>query len=241
MAFPSWISRLHLSSDKKVPSPGIYHFKQGDNENKNHIHLRIEDDGVGLLMVNAAQAYHLNPSAASMAFWSLSGNSESDVVSALQKNYQIPKKTAQADSLPFLQQLSVITDPQTACPICELDLDMDLPFSKTPSAPYRMDLAITYRCNNDCSHCYNARARSFPELSTNEWFEIIDQLWQLGIPHIVFTGGEPTLRNDLPELIAYAEKKGQITGINTNGRKFADSNYLKTLIACRAGPYPDNT
>ena len=76
MAFPSWISRLHLSSDKKVPSPGIYHFKQGDNENKNHIHLRIEDDGVGLLMVNAAQAYHLNPSAASMAFWSLSGNSE---------------------------------------------------------------------------------------------------------------------------------------------------------------------
>ncbi len=231
MAFPSWISRIRPSRDRKIPSPGIYHFKQSNHDSKNHIHLRIENDGVGLLMVNAAQAYHLNPSAAAMAFWSLSGNSESDIVSALQKNYQIPKKIAQADSLPFLQQLSVITDPQTSCPICELDLDMDLPFSKMPSAPYRMDLAVTYRCNNDCSHCYNARARSFPELTTNEWFEIIDQLWQLGIPHIVFTGGEPTLRNDLPELIAYAEKKGQITGINTNGRKLANSDYLRTLIA----------
>jgi radical SAM protein with 4Fe4S-binding SPASM domain len=181
-------------------------------------------------MINAAQAFHLNPSATAMAYWSLSGNSESEIVSSLQKNFQVPKNIAQADSRPFLQQLTTITDPSIACPVCEIDLDLDLPFSKMPSAPYRMDLAITYRCNNDCSHCYNARSRSFPELDTKSWYKIIDKLWKLGIPHIVFTGGEPTLRDDLADLIAYAEKKGQITGINTNGRKLADKYYLKSLI-----------
>ncbi len=93
-----------------------------------------------------------------------------------------------------------------------------------------MDLAITYRCNNDCSHCYNARSRDYPELPTKNWFHILDLLWKIGIPHIVFTGGEPTLREDLPELVAHAEQNGQITGINTNGRRFSDPKYVDRLV-----------
>jgi radical SAM protein with 4Fe4S-binding SPASM domain len=111
-----------------------------------------------------------------------------------------------------------------------LGLDTIPPFSAKPSAPYRMDLALTYRCNNDCSHCYNARPRSFPEISTQQWKEILDRLWDQGIPHIVFTGGEPTLRVDLPELIAHAEHNGQITGVNTNGRRLADRPYVQELV-----------
>jgi radical SAM protein with 4Fe4S-binding SPASM domain len=93
-----------------------------------------------------------------------------------------------------------------------------------------MDLAVTYRCNNDCAHCYNARERDFPELTTEQWFKIMDQLWELGVPHIIFTGGEATLRNDLPELIAHAESNGQITGLNTNARRLANEKYLRQLI-----------
>jgi radical SAM protein with 4Fe4S-binding SPASM domain len=55
-------------------------------------------------------------------------------------------------------------------------------------------------------------------------------LWSIGIPHVVFTGGEPTLRNDLPELIAHAEQNGQITGINTNGRRLSDRLYVDSLV-----------
>ena len=58
----------------------------------------------------------------------------------------------------------------------------------------------------------------------------LDHLWAIGIPHIVFTGGEPTLREDLPELIKHAEENGQITGINTNGRRLQDQGYLQKLI-----------
>jgi radical SAM protein with 4Fe4S-binding SPASM domain len=110
-------------------------------------------------------------------------------------------------------------------------VEINAPYSLRPTAPYRMDLAITYRCNNDCHHCYNARLRSYPELETENWKQIIDQLWDLSIPHLIFTGGEPTLRDDLPELIRYAEQKGQITGLNTNGRRLSDHNYVKELEA----------
>jgi radical SAM protein with 4Fe4S-binding SPASM domain len=47
---------------------------------------------------------------------------------------------------------------------------------------------------------------------------------------VVFTGGEPTLVEFLPELVAYAESKGLITGLNTNGRKLRDEHYLQELI-----------
>jgi radical SAM protein with 4Fe4S-binding SPASM domain len=93
-----------------------------------------------------------------------------------------------------------------------------------------MDLALTYRCNNDCSHCYNARPRDYPELDTEQWKAILDRCWQAGIPHIVFTGGEPTLRSDLPELVAHAEHNGQITGINTNARRLSDPAYVAALV-----------
>jgi radical SAM protein with 4Fe4S-binding SPASM domain len=50
------------------------------------------------------------------------------------------------------------------------------------------------------------------------------------VPHIVFTGGEATLRDDLPELIVHAESNGQITGLNTNARRLADEKYVQKLL-----------
>jgi radical SAM protein with 4Fe4S-binding SPASM domain len=78
-------------------------------------------------------------------------------------------------------------------------------------------------------HCYN-ETKEKKELDTGQWKKILDKLWKAGIPHIVFTGGEPTLREDLPDLIRHAEDLGQITGMNTNGRKLKDKDYLKKLL-----------
>ncbi len=229
MGFTHWLSQFRAPAGK-IPAAGIYHFRQNTPDSKNRMHLRVESDGNALLMINAARAYHLNPTAAALAYWSLSELDQEQIRRSLFKNFDLDQKQAETDVLPFLDQLAVITDPDEACPICELDLDLDLPFSHQPSAPYRMDFAITYRCNNECTHCYNARSRSYPELDTEAWKRIIDRCWELGIPHLVFTGGEPTLRKDLAELIAYAEQKGMITGINTNGRKLKNADFLQTLV-----------
>jgi radical SAM protein with 4Fe4S-binding SPASM domain len=59
----------------------------------------------------------------------------------------------------------------------------------------------------------------------------IDKIQGIGIPHITFTGGEPTLREDLPSLIRYAENKGLVTGLITNGRRLKDTQYVTEIIS----------
>src|SRR5574342_669057 len=212
------------------PSSGLYHYVRENEHEKSRIHLRLDDDGTGTLIVNANRLMHLNSTAALMAYLLLENTEEKSAIRAIQRAYRVSVSQARADLSAFRLQLSELIRPDGVCPVHELELDSLMPFSARPSAPYRMDLAVTYRCNNDCAHCYNARERNFPELRTAQWFRILDQLWALGIPHIVFTGGEATLRNDLPELIQHAESNGQITGLNTNARRLSDEKYAQTLI-----------
>ena len=93
-------------------------------------------------------------------------------------------------------------------------------------APYRMDLALTYRCQNRCEHCYN-EPRELKELTAEQWKQVITKTWDLGIPHIVFTGGEPTECAHLPELVSWSERYGQVTGLVSNGRNLARPGYLR--------------
>lgn len=93
------------------------------------------------------------------------------------------------------------------------------------SAPHRMDLMVSamndengaWKCNQKCLFCYAAGQTlgKTHELSTEEWKRAIDKLRLAGVPMLTFTGGEPTLREDIDELIAYA--KWFVTRLNTNG------------------------
>ena len=91
-------------------------------------------------------------------------------------------------------------------------------------APHRMDLMVSamekdgrWNCNLKCVHCYAAgqQCAAEPELSTAQWKQLIDRCRDACIPQLTFTGGEPTLRADLPELIAHAA--WFVTRLNTNG------------------------
>ena len=93
-------------------------------------------------------------------------------------------------------------------------------------APHRMDLLVSamtkngcWHCNQNCVHCYAAgqAESSEEELPTEEWKKVLDKCRQVGIPQVTFTGGEPTMRDDLVELIDYAG--WFVTRLNTNGIK----------------------
>lgn len=93
-------------------------------------------------------------------------------------------------------------------------------------APHRMDLMVSamtkngeWHCNQKCIHCYAAGQdlSGEKELSTSEWKSIIDKCRKAFIPQITFTGGEPTMRDDLVELVEYS--KWFVTRLNTNGIK----------------------
>jgi len=222
-----------------TPQSGLFHYRRDEDGEKSRIHLRLDPDGHGTLIVNANRILHLNPTAALMAYFVLEEAPEKEAVSLIRQKYHVRTTQARSDLGALRSQLEELIRPDGACPIHELGLETIMPFSARPTAPYRLDLALTYRCNNDCAHCYNIEHPSpLPsgdgigvrdELSTSDWKRIIDKAWELGIPHIIFTGGEPTLREDLPELIAHAERNGQITGLNTNARRLADAHYVETL------------
>lgn len=211
-------------------NPGLYHYVHEETFERSRLHLRVDPDGSGILLINANRILHLNPTAAAMTYLCLEKIPFAEAVKRLRKAYHISTRQAEVDYAQVSSQIAELVRPDGACPICDLELEVEMPFSTRPAAPYRMDLALTYRCNNDCAHCYNDRPRTFPEISTSNWKLILDRLWEIGIPHIVFTGGEPTLREDLPELVAHAEKNGQITGLNTNARRLSQPDYLKSLV-----------
>jgi len=214
----------------QYPEPGLYHYEHQTEYEKSRLHLRVDPDHTGFLLVNANRVIHLNPTAVFMAYLVLEDYSQEHAVQVITSTFQVSADQAAADYQKYSIQFAELIRPDGACPIHELGIETVMPFSARPSAPYRMDLALTYRCNNECTHCYNARPRDYQEMSTAEWYKILDHLWDLAIPHIVFTGGEPTLRSDLPELIGYAERNGQITGLNTNGRRLNDKEYLGQLV-----------
>jgi len=226
---------LNLISKIQTPAPlsapiGLYHYTRQSEHERARIHLRIDPDGSGLVLVNANRVLHLNPTAAFMAHLALEDTPRQDALKAITQAYRVPFAQAEADYTHFHAQLDELIRPDGACPLHDLQVDTVMPFSARPSAPYRMDLALTYRCNNDCTHCYNDRPRTFPEMDTDQWKRVLDRIWELGIPHVVFTGGEPTLVQALPELIAHAERNGQITGLNTNARRLSDAAYLGRLV-----------
>ena len=99
-------------------------------------------------------------------------------------------------------------------------------YAPNMTAPHRMDLMVSamtrdgkWHCNQKCLHCYAAgqAQAEVEELSTSDWKRVIDKCRKIGIPQLTFTGGEPTMREDLPELIYYA--RWFVTRLNTNGVK----------------------
>ena len=93
------------------------------------------------------------------------------------------------------------------------------------NAPHRMDLLVSsmrkdgaWHCNQKCLHCYaaNQPLGATAELDTDQWLAVIEKCRSAGIPQLTFTGGEPTLRNDLVKLIQAAQ--WFVTRLNTNGR-----------------------
>ncbi len=99
-------------------------------------------------------------------------------------------------------------------------------YADVMKAPHRMDLMVSamtknghWHCNQKCVHCYAAGQihSDEEELSTEQWKKILDKCREVGIPQVTFTGGEPTMREDLFELISYA--RWFISRLNTNGIK----------------------
>ena len=89
----------------------------------------------------------------------------------------------------------------------------------SPSAPYALLAELTHRCPLRCPYCSNPvdLVRRSQELDTVTWKHVLKQAAEMGILQIHFSGGEPTARPDLEELVGYAEEQGLYTNLITSG------------------------
>jgi MoaA/NifB/PqqE/SkfB family radical SAM enzyme len=201
-----------------------------DAEAQYRLHLRIEPDGSGLLVINAATILHLNQTAAEYARLLIQSTDEEAAADAIAKRYRVKKAQAREDYAQLREHILTLATTVDLDPVTYLGMERAEPFSAETSAPYRTDLALTYRLDESGTLDPGARKRVDRELTTEEWQHILQELWDEGVPHVCFTGGEPTLREDLVDLIQYAEDLGQVTGLLTNGCCLQDQGYLDKLL-----------
>ncbi len=210
---------------------GIHHFQSPpDAPVPYRLHLRLENDGSGVLILNASTVLHLNQTAAEYAHQWVKDSTPEKAAKAIASRYRVSPKQAMHDYMDFIQRVETMLQTTDLDPVTYLDFDREDPYSKEISAPYRLDCALTYRLPEGENIHYAPTERAKDELTTEDWKTILDKAWAAGIPHVVFTGGEPALRDDLPALIAQAEKIGQVCGLLSGSLRLASADYLKTLL-----------
>ena len=224
-----WFLAKKPAAAKPLPAE-THTFQSGPDEPAYRLHLRLLKDGAGILIVNAATVLHLNPTAAEFAFHMMRGTTPEETAKQIAQRYRINRTEAQKDYQDFRDRVQTMIHTPDLDPTTYLDFERVAPHSKDLTAPLRLDCALTYRLPAGTQTEYAPTKRVDRELTTAEWQTIMDKAWAAGIPHITFTGGEPTLREDLPALIAHAEKVGQVTGLLTDGLKLANKEYLNSLL-----------
>jgi organic radical activating enzyme len=210
---------------------GVYHFQTPTEAALQYrLHLRVNRSGEGLLIINASTILHLNQTATEYVYHLIHEAPVEQAASQISQRYQIDQDTARADYLDIKEKIKTLLEIPDLDPVSFLEISREDPYSGAVEAPYRLDCALTYQLPEKTNPELAPIRRVDRELSTEEWISIIDRAWQEGIPHLIFTGGEPTLRNDLIELIRHAERNGQVTGLLSDGYQLIDPAFRKELL-----------
>lgn len=194
------------------------------------LHLRLQPNGEGMLIVNASTMLHLNQTAAEYAYHLVKCTPPEQVAAVIARRYNVSQAQALQDFNDLRGRIESLIHTPDLDPEIFLGFERVSPYSTDILAPYRLDCALTYRLNEGIDPALAPTARVTRELDSAEWQSILKKAWDAGIPHIIFTGGEATLRPDLPDLVAYAESLGQVTGLLTDGLRLQDGDYLRSLL-----------
>ncbi|TFF86142.1 MAG: radical SAM protein [Promethearchaeota archaeon] len=196
---------------------------------KEYLYVREEDK---LLILRPMMVHHLNDVGTIILSKYLSGASNLEVIELLEEKYAIPRNKIMKDIYDFIADVRAVI---SGCPLfLEHEMVEEIPFKKKKVFyPILSELALTYRCNNECVFCY---ANSSPNIKNDELDkeQIIKIISIIGndakVPSISFTGGEPTVVKNLPEYIKFARKLGMRVNLITNGRHCSNINYAKKLV-----------
>jgi hypothetical protein len=206
---------------KPLPPGMVSYHTPPEAEPQYRLHLRIEPDGEGVLIVNASSILHLNQTATEMIWHFIQGHTEQETSTQISKRYKVSPSVIQQDLQQFKNQLFNFILKKDQEPVSSFGFEPHYNLDHL-SAPYRLDCGLTYRTDAD--------QKPENELNTQQWKVLIEKASQAGIPHLIYFGGEPTLRNDLVEILEYTEELGLVSGLVSNSEKIYDDAYISALI-----------
>jgi len=176
--------------------------------------LREEDR---LLIVAPNKSFKLNESAIALMKPLLAGKTLSQAAPGLERDEVKRRQVGE-----FFQGLSDLYNGR----LCERNpgAGVDIqPYTRPHNTlPVLSEIAVTYRCNLDCVFCYAGcscvKAPDKKEMTLEQIKKVLGIIrHEAKAPTVSFTGGEPTLREDLPEMISHAAGLGLRTNLITNG------------------------
>lgn len=196
-------------------------------EVKDFFFVRPEDS---LLILRPNKVMHLNETGMTMLKMLLEGHEPEQVVGYFVSAFGADRQVVLNDLAAFAEDLrNMTTGNQNLLAYRTAKI---IPFGSAEIRyPVLGEIAITYGCNNRCRFCYAySPYRIAGEMTTDQVKRLMDIVVDdAHVPSLSFTGGEPTLRDDLFDLISYGRSKGLRMNLITNGRKCADKDYVNRL------------
>ncbi len=184
---------------------------------RDYIFVRSVDN---LLIIKPNRVMNLNDTATDLLSM-LYGAVEAEVHGSIAKvaeKYSVPFEQVEEDACKLLKTIvELLKSPYMVVPTVK-----QTSFgSHKRDLPVLSEIALTYGCNNNCVFCYASspeRVDEKPQMTTEQVMKVLDMIWNKAqVPTVSFTGGEPTMRKDLVELVSYAVKIGLRVNLITNG------------------------
>ncbi|MEN6404391.1 MAG: radical SAM protein [Armatimonadia bacterium] len=196
---------------------------------RDYIFIRPEDR---LVIMRPNKTHHLNETACEMLsrLYAQETVDVAAVVKSVAADYGADPAVVAKDLDALLQTLSGLLRDDYS----EASRVTFTPFkSHETKYPVLSEIALTYRCQHKCPFCYAdapGRGARTAEMTTEQVCTILDRFrHDAKVPTVSFTGGEPTLRPDLPTFVAHAKSLGMRTNLITNGVRCADDTLVAAL------------
>jgi radical SAM protein with 4Fe4S-binding SPASM domain len=194
---------------RSIVAPGLYQYFREAEATYTRFHLRVDQDGFGMLLANATAAARLSPTGVIIAKGLLEEDSEAEIYKRLSKNFSGATQAKMRRDLELVAGIIAnLAAPGDNYPIINLE-DADLsPYEAELIAPLRADIPHT-------------------ELELTK--DIIDRLWTAAIPHITVHVLDNLQIDDLVYSIEHAEDIGLIAGVRSRAHQLVDSSLVKKL------------
>ncbi len=194
------------------------------------LHIRAEDS---LLMIRPEKTLGINATGAVIlgALYAREGRPARQVLAALAPRLGAPPDQLLDDTRALLETVASLMR-EDFSPRGNLRFE---PYERgRVGFPVLAEIALTYSCQNRCSFCYAAspqRGADRTPMTGAQVRRVMDRIWhEAHVPSLSFTGGEATLRPDLPDLVRHGADLGFRVNLITNGVRPGDPDYARVLV-----------